>query len=339
MQYGEALCIGHQLGRVQRRIDVFHHFGLVVHHVRAPAHKMLGGRFPQAFLRRQAAFEYRRGNQSQRHAQLHRVDYRPLAGTFLSGGIQNFIYQIAARLILVPQDVGRNLNEIAAQLALVPSRKDGRHFLVIQLQQVLHHPVGFRDELHVAVFDAVVNHLDKVSRTRRAHPLAARRAVGRFGGDALQNRFHLVPSGHRTARHDGSAVQRALFTAGYACAHKTESFLFGRRHAAVGIFVVGVAAVYQYIARRKQRKQLFHQFVHGTACTNHHHYFTRRGHRLHKTGYIRIAANTLTTCAAVDKTVYHTFFNPRNRTVVNRYLPAFIRHIQRQIFTHYGQPY
>ena len=132
---------------------------------------------------------------------------------------------------------------------------------------------------------------------------------------------------------------KTLFTGGYACAHKTESFLFGRRHAAVGIFVVGVAAVYQYIARRKQRKQLFHQFVHGTACTNHHHYFTRRGHRLHKTGYIRIAANTLTTCAAVDKTVYHTFFNPRNRTVVNRYLPAFIRHIQRQIFTHYGQPY
>ena len=184
-----------------------------------------------------------------------------------------------------------------------------------------------------------MNHLDKMSRTGRSHPLAARRAVGCFGSNTLQNRLHFFPGAYRTARHDRSSIQCTLFTAGNTCSHKTEASRFGQCHTAIGIFIIGIAAVYQYISRREQREKLLHQFVYRTTGTNHHHYLARNGYRLHKTSYIRISFNTFTLCASVYKTFYHTFFNPRNRTVINRNPPALVRHIQCKILAHHGQPY
>ena len=300
---------------------------------------MPGSRLPQFFLSRQATFKNSRSNQPQRHTKLHSIDYRPFACTFLSGCIQYFIYQITARLIFMLQDISSNFNKIATQFALIPLRKDRRHFSVIQLQQVLHHPIGFRNKLHIAIFDAIMNHLDKMSRTGRSHPLTARRAVGCFGSNTLQNRLHFFPGAYRTARHDRSSIQCTLFTAGNTCSHKTEASRFGQCHTAIGIFIVGITAVYQYISRREQRKKLLHQFVYRTTGTNHHHYLARNGYRLHKTSYIRISFNTFTLCASVYKTFYHTFFNPRNRTVINRNPPALVRHIQCKILAHHGQPY
>ena len=73
-----------------------------------------GSLMTQVFLRRKASFEYRRGDQSQRHAEFHSVDNRPFAGSFLSGRIQDFINQIPSGFVFMPQDVGGDFDQVAA---------------------------------------------------------------------------------------------------------------------------------------------------------------------------------------------------------------------------------
>ena len=73
-----------------------------------------GSLMTQVFLRRKASFEYRRGDQSQRHTEFHSVDDRPFAGSFLSGRIQDFINQIPSGFVFMPQDVGGDFNQVAA---------------------------------------------------------------------------------------------------------------------------------------------------------------------------------------------------------------------------------
>ena len=180
-------------------------------------------------------------------------------------------------------------------------------------------------------------HLDEMTGTGRTNPLAARGTVRCFCRNTLQDRLHLRPGTFRSSGHDRRAVQRSFLSTGNSSSHKTEASRFGQCHTAIGIFIVGIAAVYQYISRREQREKLLHQFVYRTTGTNHHHYLARNGYRLHKTSYIRISFNTFTLCASVYKTFYHTFFNPRNRTVINRNPPALVRHIQCKILAHHGQ--
>lgn len=185
LQYSEPLCIGHQFGCIQCRIDVLHHFRLVIYHIRMPTDKMPGCCLTQILLRREAPFKDRRSNQSQRHAQFHSIDHRPFARTLLSGNVQYFVYQETARFIFMLQYVGSDFNEIAAQLALVPIGKDGRHFFIAQFQEILHQPIGLRNKLHITILNAIVNHLDKMTGSSRPHPLATWRSIRCFSGNAL----------------------------------------------------------------------------------------------------------------------------------------------------------
>ena len=59
--------------------------------------------------------------------------------------------------------------------------------------------VGLADELHVAVLDAVVDHLDVVAGPFGPDPVAAGGAVGDLGGDRLEDRLDVRP-GRRGCR-------------------------------------------------------------------------------------------------------------------------------------------
>ena len=82
--------------------------------------------------------------------------------------------------------------------------------------------IRLADQLHVAVFDAVVDHFDVMARAIFAHPIAARRAVLDLGGDALENILDVRPRGRRAAGHDGRAVARAFLAAGNAGADEQQ---------------------------------------------------------------------------------------------------------------------
>ena len=106
----------------------------------------------------------------------------------------------------------------------------------------------------------------------------------------LQDRLHLRPGTFRSSGHDRRAVQRLPLRrkpgspqngslsfrpmphAGW-CPHnwnyhRQSGYPFGQ-----------------------MGKQLFHQLIHRTAGTNHHHYFARCGNGSYKFGYICIAFN------------------------------------------------
>ena len=180
----------------------------------------------QIFLCRETAFEHRRSNQPQRHTQFHRVDNRPLSRPFLSGSIENLIDKISAGFILMTQNIRSNLNQITAELSFIPAGKHVRHLLIRQIDQILHHPVSLSDQLHVTVFDTVVNHLHKMSRSGWSYPLATRSSVRRFRCDALQNRLHFRPCFLRSSGHDGSTVQSTFLSARHPASYKQEAFRF-----------------------------------------------------------------------------------------------------------------
>ena len=73
------------------------------------------------------------------------------------------------------------------------------HLVGAQAEAGLHEVVGFADELHVAVFDAVVDHFDVMAGAVLAHPIAAGGAVLDLGGDRLEDVLDVRP-GRRASR-------------------------------------------------------------------------------------------------------------------------------------------
>jgi len=215
------------------------------------------------------------------------------------------------------ENVGSDFNQIAAQLSFIPTGEHIRHFFIIQINQILHHPISFGNQLHITVLNTIVNHLHKMSRTGRAYPLATRCTIRCFCCNTLKNRLHFRPCFFRTTGHDRRTVQRSFFPSGHTTTDEKKTFRFGQFDTPVGIFIIGVTTVDKNISGRKQRKKLFHQFVYRTSGTNHHHYFTRGSYRINECFYICESFNIFTFCTAIHKAVYDSFFHSGNSTVVN----------------------
>ena len=82
------------------------------------------------------------------------------------------------------QDIGSDVDQVTAQGTLTPFSKHctflrGRH------AQILHESISFTNHLHVGIFNAVVNHFDKVTSTTRSHPFTTGLAVVSFGSNGL----------------------------------------------------------------------------------------------------------------------------------------------------------
>ena len=67
--------------------------------------------------------------------------------------------------------------------------------LRLQAEPVLQQLVGLANELHVAVLDAVVDHLDVMAGAILTYPIAAGCAVFDLGCDGLKDLFHVRPGG------------------------------------------------------------------------------------------------------------------------------------------------
>src|SRR5690606_37790463 len=115
---------------------------------------------------------------------------------------------------LLLENFGGDLDEVAFEVAVVPIGENFGQFVGGEASG-LEDVVGFADELHVAVFDAVVDHLHVVTGTAGSDVGDARFAVD-LGGDAFEDRLHHVPSAGRSAGHDRRAFAGAFFTTGNA---------------------------------------------------------------------------------------------------------------------------
>jgi hypothetical protein len=116
-----------------------------------------------------------RGDGGDGHAVLDGGDDGPLPGALLARLVQDGVDQhLAGALgVLGVEDVRRDLDQEAVELALVPAANVGD--LARRQPEALAQQRGrLGDQLHVAVLDAVVDHLDEV-------PGRAAAAVGRTG--------------------------------------------------------------------------------------------------------------------------------------------------------------
>ena len=217
-----------------------------------------GCQFTQILLGRQTTLKNRSCYQSKRHVQFHGIDYRPFPRSFLSGRVEYLVQQVTTGLIFMTQNVRCNLNQVATKLPLVPMSKNISHFLIIQVQQPFHYPICFGNELHITIFDTIMDHLHKMAGTCRTDPITTRRTVRCLCSYALQNRFYLLPCRHGTSRHDRSTIQGTFFSPRDTTTDEKETFRFGHCYATVGIFKVRVTTVNQNITRRKVREKLFH---------------------------------------------------------------------------------
>jgi len=168
----------------------------------------------------------------------------------------------------VAQDFGGDFDQEGGQIALVPLSEN------LGLLSRLNAGTGaeeiecFTDDLHVGVFNAVVDHLDEVAGTVGADPSAARFAVD-LCGNLLQQRPKGVVGLTGAAGHDRRTVQRAFFATGNTDANEVQVLLGQRGFAAAGVLVVRVTGIDDDVAGLEQRLELLDDVVHGSACLDH----------------------------------------------------------------------
>ena len=203
----------------------------------------------QDFARSHAAIFHRRqatgvngfGHQRAGHAVIESKLAHPFAGAFCAGFVHDFVDEPAvAVFVLYREDVARDFDEVAIELAAVPFGKDVVQLIVREAERFFHHEVGFADELHIAVFDAVVDHLHIMAGAAWADPLAAGDVVlgTNFRCDRLKDRLHGRPGCRAAAGHHAGAFERAFFAARDARADVQQAFGFHFLGAALGIGVI-----------------------------------------------------------------------------------------------------
>ena len=207
------------------------------------------------------------------------------------------------------------------------------HFRGAHAQHIAHQLIRLADELHIAIFNAIVHHLHKVARAVLAHPIAAGRTVFHLGADGLEDGLHIGPRLRRTAGHHAGALERAFLAAGNAGADVIQALALHIGGAADGIREMGIAAVDDDIALFQVRDDLLDKIVHRLAGLHHQHHLARLfqiGHEF----FDGIGADDVLALGAA----FHKFGHFLRRAVVHRHGEALAFHIHHQVLAHYGQP-
>ncbi len=192
------------------------------------------------------------------------IEQRPLAGALLPGLIDDELDDgFSGGGVLLFEGFAGDLNEVAEEVTFVPLIEDGGH-LVGGEAGVLEDVVGFADELHVAILDAVVDHLDVVTCAARADVDDARFAI-HFRSNAFEDGLHDLPSALGAARHDGWAFAGAFFTAGDAGTDEAQAFRCEISIATLGGLVVAVAAIDDDVVLFQEGDELLDHSVNGVA--------------------------------------------------------------------------
>ena len=204
----EALRVGDDLRGVERVAHGADRGGVRLSRRRRPRPDLpLQLRAPVA-LGREGAGVYRLGDGGQGHAEVERRLRGPATGSLLLRLVEDGVDERLAGRVGFPQDGRGDLDQIAVEVALLPVGEDLGDRGRVEAVQALHEVVGFGDQLHVGVFDAVVHHLDVVARALGADVGAARRPVDR-GGHLVQDRREPLVGGAVAARHHARPFERA----------------------------------------------------------------------------------------------------------------------------------
>ena len=276
----------------------------------------------------------------------------PFAGAFLAGGVEDDVdegFFLRERILLL-EDVGGDFDEEAVEGAGVPLAEDFAHFGGLEPEEALHEGVGLADHLHVAIFDAVVDHLDVVARAVFADVGGAGDAADDgfagggadeglaglgvdLGGDGVPDRGEFLVGGAVAAGHEGRAEAGAFFAAGHAGADEAETFFLHRLLAADGVGPEGVAAVDDDVVGLEERDEAVDDRVGG---------LTGLDEDDHLAG-LREGGDELLERLGPDETAGgggifgDELFGFFDRAVVNRDLEAVVGDVEGEVLTHHGE--
>ena len=137
-------------------------------------------------------------------AQVEGILGGPFAGAFLGGFIQDQVDHCLPGLrVDLGEDIRGDLDQVGFQLTVVPIGKDIMQTLSLDKPKTAFQDViGFGDQLHIAVFDAVMNHFDIMTGTTRTDMRHTGFPVD-LGADGFEDGFHQFPGFLRSSRHDG----------------------------------------------------------------------------------------------------------------------------------------
>jgi hypothetical protein len=130
------------------------------------------------------------------------------------------------------------------------------------------------DELHVTVLDTIVDHLDIVASTLVTNPVTARLAI-RLGSDGLEDVLDVWPGLLVTTGHDGRTITGTFFTTRDTSTNESNALLAQVLSTAVGVRVVGVAAIDDDVARVAVRQELLDEVIHSRTSHDEQHHTTR----------------------------------------------------------------
>ena len=237
-------------------------------------------------------------------------------------------------MLAVRQDLGADLDEVAGELARIPLGEDRGHLLVGLTCHAAQIAVGISNELHIAVLDAVVHHLDEVPRAACADPGTAGRAVLGLSGDLGEDRLDAGPGFLSSAGHDGGAIERALFAARDTTADEVNAVTAQLCLAALGVLPVGVAPVDDDVASLEVGQQRLDDVVYGLARADHHHdlaWTLEGGDEVPKVGE---AEEVLASTSALHE-VRDDLGLGALSAIVYGDLESITLHVEREVLTHY----
>ena len=202
---------------------------------------------------------------------------------------------------------------------------------VVETEHAAQDRVGLADELHVAVLDSVVHHLDVMAGAIRSHVAAAglaidlRRDPGEDGRDNL-------PRGARPAGHERRAFERALFAAGNTAADEMDSLSFELLAAALRVGEERIAAVDDDVALLEKRHELADDRIDRRAGLDHDHRLARSlqgaDELLHRRGRLNVFSLSA---------IGGELLRDGGRAVEDSDLEALRLHVEDEIFAHDGQ--
>ncbi len=266
-----ALGVADDFGGVEGFADICDPGGAVAGETGVAGLEVLGG-FDAGLLHgRHAAGVDGFGDEGNGDAEVLGGDDGPFAGAFLAGGVEDFVDQRGAVVVFFGEDIAGDFDEVGIELAAVPVGEDLVHLVGGEAESVLEEVVGFADELHIAVFDPVMGHLDIVAGAAFADPVAAGGAVGDFGGDGLEDGLDVRPGGGAAAGHDAGAVPGAFLAAGDSGSDVEEAFGFDVGGAADGVLEEAIAAVDDDVAGFEDSEEAFDELVDRLAGFDHEH--------------------------------------------------------------------
>ena len=332
-----------QLDKTLRVADDFARIEGIAHRgdQRLPVSIPRCGRWSRQYIRRGHAFGLHRtqnprldraADDRKRNPHLNRVADGPFSRALLPRLVEDHINErLAGFRIFALKNIRGDLNQKRVEVPPVPFGKDFCKFFRCGSHSCLENRICFADQLHVSVFNPVVDHLHVVPGSVGSHVSAAGLALG-HGGDLRVNRLELLPAFRRPSRHNRRTLKGTFLPAGNPHPEKVNSLFAKIFLAALRVRPKRIPAVDDDVTGLKKGNQLLDHRVHRRASLDHDLHLARTGQRGDK--FLQGAAGN-------DVFSFGTrtrkFFRDGGCPVVDGHAESLGLHVQDQIFPHHGE--